>query len=78
MHQWMRLAESLLSDPPYLALSVSRQIDLCVWPFRMTNPAVRSGAEISMLSGQVLVYTITMIGHWSSGAFLEHIRKQVE
>ncbi|KAL7470172.1 hypothetical protein ACHAXS_010414 [Conticribra weissflogii] len=37
-----------------------------------------SSAAMSMYLGQCLVYTIMMIGRWSSYAFLLYIRKQVE
>lgn len=38
----------------------------------------RSGAAMSMYLGECPVYTIMMIGRWSSDAFLLYIRKQVE
>ena len=40
--------------------------------------SIRSGAAMSMYLGECPVYTITMIGRWSSDAFLLYIRKQVE
>ncbi|KAL9183869.1 hypothetical protein ACHAXT_004725 [Thalassiosira profunda] len=40
--------------------------------------SIRSGAAMAMYLGQCPVYTIMMIGRWSSDAFLRYIRKQVE
>jgi len=40
--------------------------------------SIRSGAAMSMYLGECPVYTIMMIGRWSSDAFLLYIRKQVE
>ena len=37
----------------------------------------RLGAEMAMCMGECPVYTIMMIGWWSSDAFLRYIRKQV-
>ena len=39
---------------------------------------IRSGAAMSMYLGKYPVYTIMMIGRWSSDAFLLYIRKQVK
>lgn len=40
--------------------------------------SLRSGAAMAMYLGEVPVYTIMMLGRWSSDAFLRYIRKQVE
>ena len=40
--------------------------------------SVRSGSAMAMYLAHVAVYTIMMIGRWSSDAFLRYIRKQVE
>ena len=40
--------------------------------------SIRSGAAMCMYLGECPVYTIMMIGRWSSDAFLRYIRKQVE
>ena len=40
--------------------------------------SIRSGAAMAMCLGECPVYTIMMIGRWSSDAFLRYIRKQVE
>jgi hypothetical protein len=37
-----------------------------------------SGAAMEMYLARVPVYTIMLIGRWSSNAFLRYIRKQVE
>ena len=42
------------------------------------NHYQRSWAEMAMYMGECPVYTIMMIGRWSSDAFLKYIRKQVE
>ena len=40
--------------------------------------SIRSGAAMAMYLGECPVYTIMLIGRWSSDAFLRYIRKQVE
>ena len=40
--------------------------------------SIRSGVAMTMFLGEIPVYTIMMIGRWSSDAFLKYIRKQVE
>ena len=40
--------------------------------------SIRSAAAMAMYLGECPVYTIMMIGRWSSDAFLRYIRKQVE
>jgi len=40
--------------------------------------SLRSGAAMEMYLAAVPVYTIMLIGRWSSDAFLRYIRKQVE
>jgi hypothetical protein len=39
--------------------------------------SIRSGAAMAMYLGECPVYTIILIGRWSSDAFLGYIRKQV-
>jgi hypothetical protein len=38
---------------------------------------IRSGAAMAMYLLECLVYTIMIIGHWSSNAFLRYIQKQI-
>ena len=40
--------------------------------------SIRSGAAMAMYLDEIPVYTIMLIGRWSSDAFLLYIRKQVE
>jgi hypothetical protein len=40
--------------------------------------SLRSGAAMAMYLAGVPVYTIMIVGRWSSDAFLRYIRKQVE
>ena len=40
--------------------------------------SIRPGAAMAIYLGECPVYTITLIGRWSSDAFLRYIRKQVE
>ena len=40
--------------------------------------SIRSGAAMAIYLGECPVYTIMLIGRWSSDAFLRYIRKQVE
>jgi hypothetical protein len=44
----------------------------------ISTHSIRSGAAMAMYLGEVPVYTIMMLGRWSSDAFLRYIRKQVE
>ncbi len=37
-----------------------------------------SGAALQMYLGKCPIYTIMLIGHWFSNAFLQYIRKQIE
>ena len=39
--------------------------------------SIRSGAAMAMYLGECAVFTIMLIGRWSSDAFLRYIRKQV-
>ena len=40
--------------------------------------SIRSGAAMSMYLTGIPVFTIMLIGRWSSDAFLQYIRKQVQ
>ena len=47
-------------------------------PHEVGTHSLRSGAAMEMYLGEVPVYTIMLMGRWSSDAFLRYIRKQVE
>jgi hypothetical protein len=47
-------------------------------PHEMRTHSLRSGAAMEMYLASVPVYTIMLIGRWSSDAFLQYICKQVE
>jgi len=47
-------------------------------PNEIGTHSLRSGAAMEMYLAGVPVYTIMLIGRWSSDAFLRYIRKQVE
>jgi hypothetical protein len=47
-------------------------------PSKMGTHSLCSGAAMEMYLSGVPVYTIMLIGRWSSDAFLHYIRKQVE
>ena len=47
-------------------------------PSELGTHSIRSGAAMAMYLDDVPVYTIMLIGRWSSDAFLLYIRKQVE
>jgi hypothetical protein len=47
-------------------------------PDEIGTHSLRSGATMEMYLAGVPVYTIMLIGRWSSDAFLRYIRKQVE
>lgn len=47
-------------------------------PADLGTHSLRSGAAMAMYLDEVPVYTIMLIGRWSSDAFLLYIRKQVE
>ena len=40
--------------------------------------SIRSGGAMAMYLGDCPIYTIMLIGRWSSEDFLKYIRKQVE
>ena len=46
-------------------------------PSEIGTHSIRSGAAMAMHLAEVPVYTIMIIGRWSSNAFLRYIRKQV-
>ena len=47
-------------------------------PGNLGTHLMQLGAAMAMYLGEVPVYTIVMIGRWSSDAFLRYIRKQVK
>jgi hypothetical protein len=47
-------------------------------PDEISTRSLRSGAAMEMYLAGVPVYTIMLIGRWSSDAFLRYIRRQVE
>jgi hypothetical protein len=47
-------------------------------PHEVGTHSLRSGAAMEMYLAGVPIYTIMLIGQWSSNAFLRYIRKQVE
>lgn len=51
---------------------------LNIQPGDIGTHSIRSGAAMAMYLGDVPVYSIMMLGRWSSDAFLRYIRKQVE
>jgi hypothetical protein len=44
---------------------------------KISTHSICLGLAMAMYLGESPVYTIMLIGHWSSGAFLHYIRKQV-
>ncbi|KAL7466163.1 hypothetical protein ACHAXS_006462 [Conticribra weissflogii] len=51
---------------------------LGIKPGKIGMHLIRLDAAMAMYLGECPVYTIMMIGRWSSAAFLRYIRKQVE
>lgn len=47
-------------------------------PSELGTHSIRSGSPMAMYLDDVPVYTIMLIGRWSSDAFLLYFRKQVE
>ena len=47
-------------------------------PSDIRTRSIRSGAAMLMYLAEVPVYTIILIGRWSTDDFLKYIRKQVE
>ena len=47
-------------------------------PADIGTHSIRSGCAMSMYLDNVPIYTIILVGRWSSDAFLRHIRKQVQ
>jgi len=52
--------------------------DLGFQPKELGTHSIRSGAAMAMYLTQTPVYTIMLIGRWSSDAFLRYIRTQVQ
>ena len=47
-------------------------------PNEIGTLSICSGAAMAMYSDEVPIYTVMIIGRWSSDAFLKYFRKQVE
>lgn len=47
-------------------------------PERVGTHSLRSGAAMAMYLAKEPVYTIMLLGRWSSDAFLKYIRRQVQ
>jgi hypothetical protein len=52
--------------------------DLNLKPHKVGLHSLRSSAAMAMYLNKVPVYTIMLLGRWSSDAFLRYIRKQVQ
>jgi hypothetical protein len=61
-----------------LAASVIGRDSLGFSPDDLGLHSARSGAAMAMYLGGVPVFTIMLLGRWSSDAFLRYIRKQVQ
>jgi hypothetical protein len=61
-----------------LAASVIGKDSLGFSPEDLGLHSARSGAAMAMYLGGVPVFTIMLLGRWSSDAFLRYIRKQVQ
>ena len=59
------------------AATVMGEESLGFKPTEIGTHSIRSGAAMAMHLAEVPVYTIMIIGRWSSDAFLRYIRKQV-
>jgi hypothetical protein len=53
-----------------------QELNIEVW--EIGTHSLRSGAAMAMFMEGCPIYLIFLIGHWSSDAFLQYIRKQVE
>lgn len=60
------------------AATVLGEAKLGFKPEDVGTHSLRSGAAMAMYLAHVPVYTIMIVGRWSSDAFLRYIRKQVE
>jgi hypothetical protein len=69
--------KELLSRIRAAATSIGRD-DLGFDPDTIGLHSARSGAAMAMYLGGVPVFTIMLLGRWSSEAFLRYIRKQVQ
>jgi hypothetical protein len=69
--------KELLSRIRAAATSIGRD-DLGFDPDTIGLHSARSGAAMAMYLGGVRVFTIMLLGRWSSEAFLRYIRKQVQ
>jgi hypothetical protein len=55
----------------------AKEACLGIAKYELGTHSIRSGAAMAMYLGECPVYTIMLIGRWSSVAFLWYIRKQV-
>jgi hypothetical protein len=69
--------KELLSRIHLAARSIGDE-DLGFSPSKLGLHSARSGAAMAMYLGGDPVFTIMLLGTWSSEAFLRHIRKQVQ
>jgi len=59
------------------ALGAIGETRLGIAKHELGTHSIRLGAAMAMYLGECPVYTIMLIGQWSSNAFLRYIRKQV-
>ena len=70
-------SQEILTDLQSAVLSIGED-KLGILANEIGTHSIRLGAAMSMYLGECPVYTIMMIGRWSSDTFLLYIRKQVE
>jgi hypothetical protein len=51
---------------------------LCIHHHKVGTHSILAGTAMAMYLGGVPVFAIMLIGHWSSTAFMNYIRKQIE
>lgn len=61
-----------------LAAASLGHVELGFLPDKLGLHSARSGAAMAMYLAGVPVFTIMLLGHWSSDAFLQYIQKQVQ
>ncbi len=72
------IKSSDITEALHCAVTAVREETLGFKKVDIDTHSIRLGAAMAMYLGKCPVYTIMMIGRWSSDAFLRYIRKQVE
>ncbi len=72
------ITSKMMTDALEARIAAVDHDKLGIKPGKIGTHSIRLGAAMAMYLGECPVYTIMMIGRWSSAAFLRYICKQVE